>query len=49
MEIDVPQCGYCQPGQIMSAAALIAKNAEAERTRDRRGDEWQYLPVRHIS
>jgi len=23
-EIDVPQCGYCQPGQIMSAAALLA-------------------------
>jgi isoquinoline 1-oxidoreductase subunit alpha len=22
----VPQCGYCQPGQIMSAAALIAGN-----------------------
>jgi len=21
---DVPQCGYCQPGQIMSAAALLA-------------------------
>jgi len=26
-EIDVPQCGYCQAGQIMSAAALLAKNA----------------------
>jgi isoquinoline 1-oxidoreductase subunit alpha len=25
MEIDVPQCGYCQAGQMMSAAALIAK------------------------
>jgi len=23
--IDVPQCGYCQPGQIMTAAALLAK------------------------
>lgn len=23
-EIDVPQCGYCQTGQIMSAAALLA-------------------------
>jgi aerobic-type carbon monoxide dehydrogenase small subunit (CoxS/CutS family) len=22
----VPQCGYCQPGQIMGAAALLAKN-----------------------
>ena len=24
---DVPQCGYCQPGQIMSAAALLARTA----------------------
>ena len=24
---DVPQCGYCQSGQIMSAAALLAENA----------------------
>ena len=26
MEIDVPQCGYCQSGQIMSAAALLSSN-----------------------
>jgi isoquinoline 1-oxidoreductase alpha subunit len=25
-EIGVPQCGYCQSGQIMSAAALLAEN-----------------------
>jgi len=25
-EIDVPQCGYCQAGQIMTAAALLATN-----------------------
>jgi isoquinoline 1-oxidoreductase alpha subunit len=25
IEIDVPQCGYCQCGQIMSAAALLSK------------------------
>ena len=24
--LDVPQCGYCQSGQIMSAAALLARN-----------------------
>ena len=24
-EVDVPQCGYCQAGQIMSAAALLAQ------------------------
>ena len=26
IEADVPQCGYCQTGQIMSAAALLASN-----------------------
>lgn len=26
-EHDVPQCGYCQAGQIMNAAALLKKNA----------------------
>jgi isoquinoline 1-oxidoreductase subunit alpha len=24
--LDVPQCGYCQPGQMMSATALLAVN-----------------------
>ncbi len=28
MEHDVPQCGYCQSGQIMSAAALLAENKQ---------------------
>src|SRR5690348_13959246 len=28
VEIDVPQCGYCQSGQIMSAVALLAKTPE---------------------
>ena len=27
-EADVPECGYCQPGQIMAAAALLAKNSK---------------------
>src|ERR1017187_8308016 len=27
-EVDVPQCGYCQSGQIMAAAALLAKKAQ---------------------
>jgi isoquinoline 1-oxidoreductase alpha subunit len=26
--LDVPQCGYCQSGQIMSAVALLAENAK---------------------
>jgi isoquinoline 1-oxidoreductase alpha subunit len=25
MDLDVAQCGYCQPGQIMAATALLAK------------------------
>jgi isoquinoline 1-oxidoreductase alpha subunit len=27
-ELDVVQCGYCQSGQIMAAAALLARNAD---------------------
>ena len=27
IEVDVPQCGYCQSGQIMSAAVLLAEKA----------------------
>ena len=26
VDLDVPQCGYCQTGMIMSAVALLAKN-----------------------
>jgi len=25
VEVGVPQCGYCQPGQIMSATALLKR------------------------
>ena len=28
IELDVPQCGYCQSGQIMSAAALLAQTVQ---------------------
>lgn len=27
LEHDVPQCGYCQAGQLMNAAALLAENS----------------------
>ncbi|HEX9125322.1 MAG TPA: (2Fe-2S)-binding protein [Methylomirabilota bacterium] len=27
IELDVPQCGFCQSGQIMAAAALLARKA----------------------
>ena len=28
IEVDVPQCGYCQSGQIMSAAVLLRENSK---------------------
>ena len=28
VELDVPQCGYCQPGVIMTASALLAKSPD---------------------
>ena len=31
-DINVPQCGYCQAGQIMQAAALLKRDAEARPT-----------------
>ena len=31
VELGVPQCGFCQAGQIMTAAALLAKQPEADR------------------
>ncbi len=31
-EIDVPQCGYCQAGQIMTAASLLKKNPNPDKT-----------------
>ena len=46
--VDVPQCGYCQAGQIMTAAALLARNSNPTRRRHRHGDEREYLPVRHV-
>jgi aerobic-type carbon monoxide dehydrogenase small subunit (CoxS/CutS family) len=32
-ETDVPQCGYCQAGQIMTAAALLKRNPKPSKTR----------------
>jgi len=51
-EIDVPQCGYCQAGQIMSAAALLAatpKPIEADIDRAMNGNLCRcgtYLRIR---
>jgi isoquinoline 1-oxidoreductase alpha subunit len=32
--VDVPQCGYCQSGQIMAAAALLKKNPKPDQDID---------------
>ena len=32
IELNVPQCGYCQPGQIMTAAAFLSRNSEPSET-----------------
>jgi isoquinoline 1-oxidoreductase alpha subunit len=29
-EVDVPQCGYCQSGQIMAATALLQQNPKPD-------------------
>ena len=34
--LDVPQCGYCQSGQIMTASALLARTTRADRRGHRR-------------
>ena len=47
-EIDVPQCGYCQAGQIMSAAALLATTPQPTDAADQHRDERQPLPLRHL-
>jgi len=47
LDDNVVQCGYCQGGQIMSAAALLAKRP-TDRRRDRRRDVRQPLPLRDV-
>ena len=44
----VPQCGYCQSGQIMQAAALLAKNKKPTREQIVQPHERQPLPLRHL-
>ena len=46
---DAFQCGYCTPGQICSAAGLIAEGKARQRRRDPRTDERQHLPLRRLS
>jgi len=45
---DVPQCGYCQSGQIMNSRAPFSQRTGADRRRHRRSDERQRLPLRDL-
>ena len=49
LNLEVVQCGYCQSGQIMSAAALLEQQSEPKRRRDRCGHVRQHLSLRHLS
>ena len=48
MALDVPQCGYCQSGQIMSAVGLLQQIAQADRRRHRSRHDRQRLPLLHL-
>ena len=45
----VPQCGYCQSGQIMQAAELLTKTKRPSARADRRPHGRQHLSLRHLS
>ena len=47
-ELNVAQCGYCQAGQIMQAAALLKDTPKPTDAADRRRHERQHLPLRHL-
>jgi isoquinoline 1-oxidoreductase alpha subunit len=44
----VPQCGYCQSGQIMMAAGLLRKQKKTIQRSDKKIYEWQYLSLRNL-
>ena len=46
---NVPQCGYCQSGQIMQACVAAETEAQTDRPRYRRGHGGQHLPLRNVS
>ena len=50
LDRDVPQCGYCQPGQIMAAVALVKKVRREGRevTEADLDSDPQHLPLRHL-
>ena len=44
-QLDVVQCGYCQSGQVMSAASLLAQQSQSDRCGYRRRHGRQHLPL----
>ncbi len=46
--LDLVQCGYCQSGQIMSAAAILSSNPHPADARYRGGNVRQHLPLRYL-
>ncbi len=48
IEVDAPQCGYCQSGQIMSAAISAQAEQKADRCGYRPGDGGHHLPLRNV-
>ena len=49
LDIDVAQCGYCQPGQIMAAVAMVKRpRRPGALSRRRLRRDPQHLPVRDV-
>ena len=46
--IQVPQCGYCQSGQVMEVIALLTKNPRPSDADIDDRDEYQLVPLRHL-
>ena len=47
IEEQVPQCGYCLNGWIMTTVALLDKNPQAQRRADPRRTDGPQVPLRH--
>ena len=48
IDLQVPQCGYCQSGQIMQAAALLKDFPDSERSGHRCCDDRQSVPLHDL-